>query len=44
MSRIELAEDLLLSKSVAHGEFPPFLEIIAQNIPYCVDYQYLLGI
>ena len=25
------------SKSVAHGVFPPFLEIIAQNIPYSVE-------
>jgi hypothetical protein len=39
-----LVEDLFLlynvpySKSVAPGAFPPFLDIIAQNIPYHVEY------
>jgi len=33
-----LAEDLFLYKSIAHGVFPPFLEIVAQNIPYRVEY------
>ncbi len=34
-SLMRLAEDLfLLFKSVARGAFPPFFDIIAQNIPY----------
>ena len=35
---MRLAEDyfFVLFKSVACGAFPPFLDIIAQNIPYRV--------
>jgi hypothetical protein len=35
---MRFAEDyfFLLFKSIARRAFPPFLDIIAQNIPYCV--------
>jgi hypothetical protein len=41
---MRLAEDLfLLFESVARGAFPPFFDIIAQNIPYHSTKLFVIG-